>query len=120
MTRELPCGCDQLIARELRRRGYEASAGPIQLMPARTDAIVLYQDRWTFDFTDYMVRLDLQVRTTQTDRLVAEGYFERPSLFGNSPVDMVDHVLAKLFKPRGPAQPDPPPAPGPESTAPTT
>jgi len=111
-------GIDQLIARELRKRGYDASAGPIQLMPAGTDALVLYQDRWTFDFTEYLIRLDLEVRNTQGDKLLAEGYLDKPSVAGNNPVDMVDKLLDKLFKPRGPAFPTPPPPPGPESTSP--
>ncbi len=111
-------GIDQLIARELRKRGYDASAGPIQLMPAGTDALILYQDRWTFDFTDYLIRLDLEVRNTQGDKLLAEGYLDKPSVAGNNPVDMVDKLLDRLFKPRGPAFPTPPPAPGPESTSP--
>jgi hypothetical protein len=113
-------GIDELIARELRQRGYEASAGPVQLMPRDTEVIVVYLDRWTYDFTEYLIRIDLQVRTNRTDKLIAEGYYNRPSVTGNSPVEMIDHVLDKLFQPRGPALPPPPEAPGPESTAPTS
>ena len=67
-----------------------------------------------------LLRIELQVHTNHTGRLIAEGYFERPSVTGNAPVEMVDHVLDKLFKTRGPAVPPPPPYPGPESTAPTS
>lgn len=113
-------GIDELIARELRQRGYQASAGPLQLMPGDTEIIVSYSDRWTFDFTEYLLRIEMQVHTNHTGRLIAEGYFERPSVTGNAPVEMIDHVLDKLFKTRGPAVPPPPPYPGPESTAPTS
>ena len=87
-------------------------------MPADAQAVLTYQDRWTFDFTEYMIGIEVQVTEARTDKVLAESFYKRPSFTGNSPVDMVDAVLAALFKQRGPALPDPPPTPDPYSTAP--
>ena len=111
-------GTDEIIARELRHLGYDAIAGPHQMMPENTEMVVIYDDQWNFDFTYYMMKLHLQVLTARTEKLVAESYVDHPSLVGNSPVDMVDTALKGLFKRKGPAIPDPAPAPGPESTSP--
>src|SRR5580658_6731283 len=43
---------DQIIARELRRRGYDAIAGPLTMLPDNTEIIVAYEDHWNFDFTN--------------------------------------------------------------------
>jgi hypothetical protein len=101
-------GIDEIIARELRRLGYDASAGPLTLMPQNAEVIVAYQDRWTFDFTTYMIEIDMQVKTARSDRLLAEGRSFRPSLVGNSPVELIDQILNKWFKPHVPPVPQTP------------
>lgn len=103
-------GIDQIIARELRRLGYDASAGPLTLMPADTEVVLLYQDRWTYDFTTYMIEIDMQLKTAHSDRLIAEGRSFRPSVLGNSPVDLIDQIVNKWFKPHVPPVPQTPPA----------
>ena len=109
----------QIIARQLRQRGYDALAGPLTLMPPNTELIVGYLDQWNFDFTYYLIEIDLQVRTAHGDKLLATGRHFRPSVTGKSPAAMVDAVLDKLFKPIGPALPEPAPLPGIETESPS-
>ncbi len=110
---------DQIIARQLRQRGYDALAGPLTLMPEQTDLIVGYLDRWNFDFTYYMIEIDIQVRAAKGDKLLATGRNFRPSVAGKSPAEMIETVLDKLFPPKGPPVPEPPPMPGIEAESPS-
>ena len=109
---------DQIIARELRHRGYDAIAGPMTMVSNDTEIIVAYEDHWNFDFTYYMIQIDLQVRKARTDTLLATATYFRPSVVGRSPVEMIEAVLDKLFKTKGPPIPEPAPLPGPESVSP--
>jgi hypothetical protein len=102
-------GVDQAIARELRGRGYDATYGPRTEMPENTDAAVIYEDHWNFDFTNYMIGVDMQVRTPRTDKPLAIVHVFQPSVMGHTPAEVIDIALDKLhFKPRAPLPPLPP------------
>jgi hypothetical protein len=102
-------GLDGVIAQELQRLGYDASAGPLTLMPKNTELVLLYQDRWSWDFTTYMIELNMQVMTAHSGRMLAEARTFRPSLVGHPPVQLVDQILNNWFKPHVPSVPQTPP-----------
>jgi hypothetical protein len=87
------------IARQLRLMGYDASSGALTMMPQGTDLIVSYDDMWTWDFNNYMIEIDMQVRSARNDKILAVGHYFRPGMvFGHPPEDMIHVLLAKLFK----------------------
>jgi hypothetical protein len=87
------------IARQLRAMGYDASSGALTMMPPETELIVSYDDMWTWDFNNYMIEIDMQVRTARGDKTLAVGHYFRPSMvFGHPPADMIHELLVKLFK----------------------
>jgi len=98
-------GVDQIIARELRARGYDATSGPLTMLPDNAEVVVAYEDRWNYDFTNYLIELDLVVRTARTDKRLATARYRRPSITGGGTVEMVDTVVYKIFPPRSPAAP---------------
>jgi hypothetical protein len=100
-------GIDRAIANELRARGYAASFGARTEMPDDADVVVLYQDHWTTDFTTYMIGIDIQVRTARTDKPLAITSYFKPSITGDTPADVIDVILKKIF----PAKPGLPPLP---------
>lgn len=93
---------DQLIAAELRSRGYDATAGQSTMMPEGEDAIVDYVDTWTSDFTTYLIELDITVRDARSGVELATGRIFKPSLTGTSPQRMIAEVMDKIFKPHVP------------------
>ncbi len=93
---------DKLIAAELRRRGYDADSGPSTMMPVGEDAIVSYQDTWTFDFTTYLIELDVTVRDARSGVEIATGRYFHPSVTGTNPTRMVAKVLDQIFQPHVP------------------
>ena len=87
------------IARQLKVMGYDASAGALTMMPPDTELIVSYDDMWTWDFSTYMIEIDIQVRTARGDKILAVGHYFRPSMvFGHPPDAMIHELLAKVFK----------------------
>ena len=40
------------IAAALRDRGLRSESGPLTMMPEKTEAVIHYEDRWTWDFGD--------------------------------------------------------------------
>jgi hypothetical protein len=86
----------QLIADNLRKRGYEVSFGT--QAPTGVDALVTYTDKWMWDITMYMLELTIQVRDPKTDYPLATGHSLHTSLTRKSPPEMVDEVVGNIIK----------------------
>jgi hypothetical protein len=93
---------DALIAQELRAIGYDASSGYLTMMPKEADTLVSYQSRWTWDFTTYLIELDIKIRDVKTGKILATDSYHRPGLGGTDTDALVRRVLAKLVKPKLP------------------
>ncbi|MFA6961702.1 MAG: hypothetical protein WC205_13185 [Opitutaceae bacterium] len=59
-------GIDGRIVNALKARGFEAESGPITLLTESAQAVVVYEDRWAWDFTNHMVYLKLGARDPQS------------------------------------------------------
>ena len=90
-------GINRVIADQLNLIGYKATTGTETDTPQDVDAIVTYQDRWTWDITMYMLRLNIQIRDPKTSAAWAEGESYRPSLQRKSPSEMAKEVLESIF-----------------------
>lgn len=94
-------GIDLLIVKQLNEWGYKAAGGTADKPAERVDALLTYQDRWAWDITMYMLRLNVQIRDGQSGSIVASAESVRPSLERLSPPEMVKEVLqAALKKPK--------------------
>lgn len=92
-------GVAEDLERELKALGYDASSGALTMMPQGTELIVTYDDMWTWDFSTYMIEIDIQVRNARNDKIVAIGHYYRPSMiFGHPPDAMIRDLVGKLFK----------------------
>ncbi|HEY1794244.1 MAG TPA: hypothetical protein VGG34_15110 [Opitutaceae bacterium] len=92
-------GISDEIARQLRGMGYKASSGALTMMEPGTDLVVSYDDMWTWDFNNYMIEIDIQVRNATSGKVLAIGHDFRPSMvFGHAPEAMIHDVLVKLFR----------------------
>lgn len=96
-------GIERLIAARLTAMGVASTSGEA-LNPAQpVDAIVTYADRWRWDFTMYMMQLNIEVRDPQSRSVIAAGRVFRPSLQRKSPEGMVEETLTGIWN----AQPKP-------------
>jgi hypothetical protein len=53
---------DQQIATALRAHGRTAEVGPLTMMPDDAQAVVTFQDHWTWDFGEHLVYARINVR----------------------------------------------------------
>ena len=91
-------GIEKIISAALTARGYQCSFGDAQTPPAPVDAIVTYQDRWMWDITMYMIKLNLQLRDGASGAVLANSEVMRPSLQRKSPEGMVNEALDLVLK----------------------
>lgn len=85
-------GIDGRIVRALQARGLEAESGPITLLPDSAQAVIIYEDRWAWDFSDHMVYLKLGAR----DPLSVFPYVTASYLKQVAFTTQVDEVVAQV------------------------
>ncbi len=91
-------GVYQVITDQLNVLGFTATTGTSDYPPEPVDAIVTYVDRWMWDLTMYMIRLNIQIRDGKTRAILASGESYRPSLQRRSKEEMVAETLGAIFK----------------------
>ncbi|HEY9248766.1 MAG TPA: hypothetical protein VIO38_06525 [Rariglobus sp.] len=85
-------GIDVRIVRALQARGFEAESGPITLLPDTAQAVILYDDRWSWDFSDHMVYLKLGARDPKAVfPYVTASYLKQVAF-----TTQVDEVIARV------------------------
>ncbi len=88
---------DQLIAGELQRLGFDASAGVRTMRPDNADLLVTYDGQWEWDFRLYLIQLNLTVSSVSDGHQLATGSIVHPGATSKSPDEMVREVLTPLF-----------------------
>lgn len=91
-------GIDLLFVKQLNEWGFKATSGAAEKPAEPVDALLTYQDRWAWDITMYMLRLNVQIRDAQTGSIIASAESMRPSLERLSPPEMVKEVLQAALK----------------------
>jgi hypothetical protein len=93
-------GIDLLIVEELKKLGKDTSVGPMTMLPDNAEAIVAYDDDWTFDFTTHLTTLQIRVRDARKDTQLASGSFFQRSVTRDAPADIVHRVVTSIFAPK--------------------
>lgn len=88
----------KVITARLNATGFTATTGASADPPEPVDAIVTYVDRWMWDLTMYMIRLNIQVRDGKTRAILGSAESYRPSLERRSAEEMVAETLDAIFK----------------------
>jgi hypothetical protein len=89
---------DLVIAEEMKAMGiHDVASGFEHEMPAATEVIVRYEDRWMWDMTNYLLMLKVQFRDASDNILIARGQSVRTSLVRKSVPDMVQETLVAIF-----------------------
>ena len=93
-----PRQIDLAIANEMRAMGLQhVSSGLEADLPAGTEVVVLYEDRWMWDMTNYLWMLKIQFRDASNNVLIARGQSVRTSFVRKSVEAMVQETLAGIF-----------------------
>ena len=90
-------GIDIRIVRALQARGLEAERGPLTMLPRTAQAVVTYDDRWTWDFKNNITYLRIAVQDTRSERIIATATFSGPAALTTSPDEAIERLLVKLL-----------------------
>ena len=90
---------DHQIAAALTSRGYPVETGPLTMMADDAQAIVSYQDHWTWDFGDRLVYLQISVRDRKTGQPYATVRFSTTLPTRKSIPAIVDELIGQLVPP---------------------
>jgi hypothetical protein len=93
-------GIDGLIAQEIRSRGFEANSGPADARPAEFDVLVVYEDRWQWDMSEYLLFLRIDLRDPATNVLLATGSSYQSSGARKPEGQVVAQIIADMFDPQ--------------------
>lgn len=97
-------GMDGRIVEALQNRGLVAEKGPLTMMPPTAQAIVSYEDHWTWDFKTHITGLRIIIKDAKTERVAGTGIFTGPTSLTLSPDDAIERLLNKILgKPAKPA-----------------
>jgi hypothetical protein len=90
-------GFHQMIADEMSMMGHKTAAGEPNHAPAGTDAIVTYDDKWSWDLSPWMYGLDIRILDAKTRSLLVKTSNRRGSLFRRNPKQMAQEALRETF-----------------------
>jgi hypothetical protein len=68
------------------------------MMPENTDAILTYDDRWTWDFHSYMIDFTVEVHSVRGHKKLADGRDHQPSITPKAPSAVIHEVLSRIFE----------------------
>lgn len=89
---------DEIIAAELRRRGFEAGYGHLTMMPRETEVIITYDARWTWDFRSYLIELQLNARTAHSNKPIAFATYRQTGIIPKDPERVVSKLLTEFLE----------------------
>ena len=89
---------DQQIAAALRAHGFTAEVGPLTMMPDETQAVVAFQDHWTWDFGEHLVFLRINVRDPAASQSYASVTFDARVPLREAPAVTVKRLMDALLE----------------------
>ena len=90
------------IAAVLQARGLTASTGPLTMMPDNTQAIVTYQDHWSWDFGEHVDYLRLTVRAPDSNETLGGATYNSRVPGKESVAETVSQLVLRLFDRKAP------------------
>lgn len=90
-------GIDQMIARGIRSRGLNVKSGLASARPSEFDVLVVYEDRWQWDISNYLIFLRIDFRDPETNVLLATGSSYQTSAARKPEGEVVAQILDSLF-----------------------
>ena len=90
-------GIDGIIARELRSRGLAAKSGAASARPTEFDVLVVYEDRWQWDMSNYLIFLRIDLRDPSTNVLLTTGISYQTSGARKTEHAVVAQIIGGMF-----------------------
>jgi hypothetical protein len=89
---------DQIIASELQKNGINAISGYKSDRPAKFDILVVYEDRWQWDITNYLIHMRIDLRSPSTNALLGTGSSYQTSMARKSENEIIKDIISGMFQ----------------------
>ncbi len=90
-------GIDRIVAQEIRSRGLKAKHGLASARPTDFDVLVVYEDRWQWDMSNYLIFLRIDLRDPATNVLLATGSSYQTSGARKPEGEVVAQIIGGMF-----------------------
>ncbi len=100
-------GIDEQIVEGLKARKLDAATGPLTMMPDNNQAVITYQDHWSWDFGDHLVFLKLAVRDPFAEQSYATATFTARVPLRETTPGIVGQLVGRLLENHPTTQPKP-------------
>jgi hypothetical protein len=89
---------EKIIASELQKNGIDATSGYISDRPSDIDILVVYEDRWQWDMTNYLIYMRIDLRSPKTNVLLGTGSSYQTSLARKSEEAIIEGIISGMFQ----------------------
>ncbi len=89
---------DESIVRTLQARGFQAENGPLTMLPDSAQVVITYDDRWTWDFSLHLVRLQIAARDIQSVQPFATAVYQKNIALSTEVDAVVSQLVGELLK----------------------
>lgn len=88
---------DQTIAEQLKALGFTVTSGFAADRPPGLDVLIVYEDRWQWDMSNYLIFMRIDLRDPGTNVLLGSGASYQTSLARKDPDKVIAQILPGLF-----------------------
>jgi hypothetical protein len=88
---------DHRIAAALQARGLVAETGPLTMMPGDTQAVVTFQDHWSWDFGEHLYYLSITVRKPESNETLASATYSARIPRKEATAETVTRLVTRLL-----------------------
>ncbi|OIR13455.1 hypothetical protein GALL_52710 [mine drainage metagenome] len=92
---------DVMIVDALKAEGKEAEYGPLTMVPSKVDAVIGYRDHWSWDFTDHLVTLSMEMRDPVTGNGLASATYVSPTSLRTPAESVVYKLVGEMLHQKG-------------------
>lgn len=89
---------DRMIATELGKQGVSVTSGYATDRPQDIEVLVVYEDRWQWDMTNYLIHMRIDLRDPHTNVLLATGMSYQTSLARKNERKVIAGIIAGMFQ----------------------
>ncbi len=86
-----------MLVQALREQGRDADSGPPTLVPEDAQAIISYQDQWSWDFSDHLVGLAIEMHDARKHQMIGTAVYSGPASMRTPPAQVVGQLVFKLL-----------------------
>jgi hypothetical protein len=93
---------ETIIANEIQKHGINVSTGSSpNARPINIDILVLYEDRWSWDMSNYLAYMRIDLRSPKTNVLLATGSSDQVAvsiMARKSEEEIIKNIISEMFK----------------------